>query len=323
MDFRTLKMLCMVAGLCLVHTHARAEAYPNQTIKIVVPFAPGGGVDAVARLISEKLKTQLNVPVIVENRAGASGTIGGAHVERSTPDGYTLLLSSNTHTMAKYVIANAPYDPLKDFTFVARVGSAPLMTVLAPDKPQKTLAEIAQAIKTSPDKWTAGTPALGSPSHIATIAFMRLTGAKLTITPYRGTAPALSDVAGSHIQLLTDAMLVLYPMAKGGKVKGIAITGDKRSEIAPDVPSAAESGVPGLDVTAWYGVWGPKGLPDDIVKKLNAAVVQATKELAQENKLQQLGAEPVYETPEQFRAFTEKEVARNAELLNSVGFKPE
>jgi tripartite-type tricarboxylate transporter receptor subunit TctC len=324
MGFRILKMLCIVGSIGLLQAHARAaESYPNQPIKIVVPFAPGGGVDAVARLMSEKLKAQLHVPVIVENRAGASGTIGGAHVERSTPDGYTLLLSSNTHTMAKYVIANAPYDPLKDFAFVARVGRAPLMTVLAPDKPQKTLAEIAQAIKASPAQWTAGTPALGSPSHIATIAFMHLTGAKLTITPYRGTAPALNDVIGSHIQLLTDAMLVLYPMAKSGKVKGIAVTGDKRSEIAPDVPSAAESGVPGLDVSAWYGVWGPKGLPDDVLKKLNAAFAKATKGLVEEGKLQQLGAEPVYETPEQFRAFTEKEVARNAELLNSVGFRPE
>jgi tripartite-type tricarboxylate transporter receptor subunit TctC len=324
MHFRTAKMLCLVAALGFVQTHApAAEVYPNQAIRIVVPFAPGGGVDAIARLMAEKVKMQLNVSVIVENRAGASGTIGGAHVERAAPDGYTLLLSSNTHTMAKYVIANAPYDPLKDFTFIARVGSAPLMTVLAPDRPQKTLAEIAQAIKASPDQWTAGTPALGSPSHIATIAFMHLTGAKLTITPYRGTAPALTDVAGSHIQLLTDAMLVLLPMAKGGKVKGIAITGDHRSEVAPDIPSAAESGVRGLDVTAWYGVWGPKGMPADVVSKLNAAFAKATKELATEGKLQQLGAEPVYETPQQFRAFTEKEVTRNAELLNSVGFRPE
>jgi tripartite-type tricarboxylate transporter receptor subunit TctC len=324
MIFRILKIVCLVTALGPLQAQARAaEAYPNQTIKIVVPFAPGGGVDAVARLMAERLKTQLNVPVIVENRAGASGTIGGAHVERSAPDGYTLLLSSNTHTMAKYVIATAPYDPLKDFTFIARVGRAPLMTVLAPNKPQNTLAEIAQAIKAAPDQWTAGTPALGSPSHIATIAFMHLTGAKLTITPYRGTAPALTDVVGSHIQLLTDAMLVLLPMAKAGKVKGIAITGDRRSEIAREIPSAAESGVPGLDVSAWYGVWAPKALPSEIILKLNSAFAQATKELAVEGKLQQLGAEPVYETPEQFRAFTEKEVARNAELLNSVGFRPE
>lgn len=324
MIFRILKIVCIVTAFGPLQAQARAaEAYPNQTMKIVVPFAPGGGVDAVARLMAEKLRTQFNVPVIVENRAGASGTIGGAYVERSAPDGYTLLLSSNTHTMAKYVIATAPYDPLKDFTFIARVGRAPLMTVLAPNKPQNTLAEIAQAIKAAPDQWTAGTPALGSPSHIATIAFMHLTGAKLTITPYRGTAPALTDVAGSHIQLLTDAMLVLLPMAKAGKVKGIAITGDRRSEIAPKIPSASESGVPGLEVSAWYGVWGPKGLPNEIILKLNSAFAQATKELAVEGKLQQLGAEPVYETPEQFRTFTEREVARNAELLNSVGFRPE
>ena len=165
--------------------------------------------------------------------------------------------------------------------------------------------------------------ALGSPGHIATIAFMQLTGAKLTVVPYRGTAPALNDVVGGHIQLLTDAMLVLLPMAKGGKVKGIAVTSRKRTKLAPDLPSAAESGVPGLDVSAWYGVWGPKGMPQDVVEKLNKAFTEATQELDKQGKLAAIGVEPVYETAEQFRAYTETEVARNAELLNSVGFQPE
>ena len=302
---------------------AQAGDYPDQTIKIVVPFAPGGGVDAVARLMAEKVSKALSVSVIVENRAGASGTVGGGYVERSKPDGYTLLLSSNTHSMSKQVLADAPYDPLKDFTFIARVGSAPLMTVLAPDKPQNSLADIAKAIKAHPDQWTAGTPALGSPSHIATIAFMQLTGTKLAVVPYRGTAPALNDVAGGHIQLLTDAMLILLPMAKAGKVKGIAVDSSKRTSLAPDLPSAAESGVPGLNVSAWYGVWGPKGVPQDVVAKLNKAFADATRELDKEGKLSKIGVEPVYETPDQFLDFTQKEVAHNAELLKSVGFKPE
>ena len=314
-------LIAVVAGV--VPAFAQTKGYPDQTIKIVVPFAPGGGVDAVARLMAERLGSELSVPVIVENRAGASGTVGGGYVQRAAADGYTLLLSSNTHSMAKQVLANAPYDPLKDFTFIARVGQAPLMTVMATDRPQTSLSDIAKAIKADPNTWTAGTPALGSPGHIATIAFMQLTGAKLTVVPYRGTAPALNDVVGGHIQLLTDAMLVLLPMAKGGKVKGIAVTSRKRTKLAPDLPSAAESGVPGLDVSAWYGVWGPKGMPQDVVEKLNKAFTEATQELDKQGKLAAIGVEPVYETAEQFRAYTETEVARNAELLNSVGFQPE
>jgi tripartite-type tricarboxylate transporter receptor subunit TctC len=320
------KLLCYMTALVVASLPVAAQTshYPNRPIKIVVPFAPGGGVDAVARLMAERLGSELSVPVIVENRAGASGTVGGGFVQRASPDGYTLLLSSNTHAMAKQVLADAPYDPLKDFTSVARIGQAPLMTVMAADRPQTSLAEIAKAIKANPRAWTAGVPALGSPGHIATIAFMQLTGAKdLTIVPYRGTAPALNDVVGGHIQLQFDAMLVLLPMAKSGKVKGIAITSSKRTSLAPDIPSAAESGVPGLDVSAWYAIWGPKGMPQDVVEKLNKACADATRELEKQGKLAAIGVEPVYETPEQFRAFTEKEVARNTELLNSVGFKPE
>lgn len=314
------------AALLLAPAFAAAQGgdYPSKVIKIVVPFAPGGGVDVLARLIAEKLPGKLNgAPVIIENRAGANGSIGGNAVQQSAPDGYTLLFSSNTHSMAKLVMAKAPYDPLTDFTFIARVGEAPLLTVMSPLRPEKTLGEIAAAAKREPDRWTAGTPALGSPSHIATIQFMRLANVNLTITPYRGTAPALTDVAGGHIQLLTDAMVILLPMAKTGQVRAVAITGKKRSALAPDLPTAAESGLPGLDVAAWYGLWGPKGMPADIVKKLNAACADVIKELAQAGKLHDLGVEPVYETPEDFARYTAAEVARNADLLKSVNFQPQ
>ena len=238
--------------------------YPNRTIRIVVPFVPGGGVDTLARMFAEKMQPKLGVTVIVENRAGASGTVGGASVLQSPADGYTVLFSSNTHSMAKQVMSKPPYDPLTDFTPIARVGEAPLLAVMSPQLPQKTLAEVAAAARQNPERWTAGTPSLGSPGHIATIEFNRLSNVILTITPYRGTAAALTDVAGGHIQLLIDAVLVLLPMARGGQVKGLATTTSKRSALAPEVPTAAESGMPGLEVIAWYGMWGPAGMPDEI-----------------------------------------------------------
>lgn len=297
--------------------------YPDRTIHIIVPFVAGGGVDVLARMIAEKMQARLGVNVIVENRAGASGTIGGSAVQQAAPDGYTLLFSSNTHSMTKLVMAKPPYDPLTDFTSIARVGVAPLLTVMSTKMPQKTLAEVAEAARKNPDQWTAGTPALGSPSHVATIQFMRLAKVNLTITPYRGTAPALTDVAGGHIQLLTDAIVILLPMAREGKVKGLAVTTPKRSAIAPDIPTAAESGLPGLEVVAWYGLWGPKGLPDGVVKRLNTASADAIRELAQAGSLAKLGVEPVQETPEQFARYMAAEVARNAELLKSVNFVPQ
>jgi tripartite-type tricarboxylate transporter receptor subunit TctC len=299
------------------------NAYPDRTIRIVVPFAAGGGVDVLARMMAERMQAKMGVNVIVENRAGANGTIGGSGVQQSAPDGYTVLFSSNTHSMAKQVMAKPPYDPLTDFTPIARVGEAPLLAVISPKMPQKTLAEAAEAARKNPEQWTAGTPALGSPGHIATIQFMRLAKVDLTITPYRGTAPALTDVAGGHIQLLTDAILVLLPMAREGKVKGLAVTSPKRSAIAPEIPTAAESGLPGLEVVAWYGMWGPKGMADDVVKRLNAASAVAIHELALAGRLADVGVEPVDETPEQFARYMAAEVARNGELLKSVNFQPQ
>jgi tripartite-type tricarboxylate transporter receptor subunit TctC len=297
--------------------------YPNRTIRLVVPFVPGGGVDTLARMFAEKMQAKLGVSVIVENRAGASGTVGGASVLQSPPDGYTVLFSANTHSMAKHVMSKAPYDPLTDFAPIARVGEAPLLAVIAPQLPQKTLAEVAAAARQNPERWTAGTPSLGSPGHIATIQFNRLSNNNLTITPYRGTAAALTDVAGGHIQLLIDAVLVLLPMARSGQVTGLATTASKRSALAPEIPTAAESGMPGLEVTAWYGMWGPGGMPGELVRRLNAISAEVTRELASARRLADIGVEPVYETPEEFVRFTAAEVARNAQLLKSVNFQPQ
>src|SRR5262249_39118767 len=175
-------------------------------------------VDTLGRLLAEKLQAKLGQPVIIENRAGGSGTIGGGTVQQSSPDGYTLLFSSNTHSMTRLVMSKPPYDPLADFTSIARIGEAPLLTVMSPKMPQKTLSEVAKAARENPDRWTAGIRALASPSHIATISFMHLAKVALTISPYRGTAPALTDVAGGHIQLLTDSIVMLLPMARSGQV---------------------------------------------------------------------------------------------------------
>ena len=316
-------MAALALGLSLTAPVQAQGQFPSGTLKLVVPFAAGGGVDQAARLLGRQLQTDLGVSVIVENKAGASGTIGGKAVQMAPPDGMTLLFSAATHVLARQVLANPPYDPQADFAPVARVGEAPLMLVIPPGAPQKNLKEVLDAARAQPDKWTAAVPALGAPSHLATLLLAQQGSLKLTMTPYKGTAPALADVAGGHVQLLMDSIISIQAMAKSGKVKAIATTMARRSKVAPDVPTAAESGYPGMVYESWYGVWAPKGTPEDRVQLLNKAVNKAVDQLAKSGALDTLGIEPVQESIEQFRKYVAADVTRSPELLKEAGFKPE
>jgi tripartite-type tricarboxylate transporter receptor subunit TctC len=301
---------------------AQSKPYPAYPIKIIVPFAAGGGVDAFARLLAKQIEEKHGKSIVIENRAGANGTVGASGVLQSQPDGYTLLFSAATHVMARQVMSKVPFDPVTDFTPIARVGEAPMLVVMSPQKPQKSIGEVIEDARKNPDKWEFGVSAVGSPGHIATIAFSQLSGTKFTIVPYRGTAPALTDVTGGHIQLMIDPVIALLPMAREGQVKAIATTTAKRSQLTPDIPTAAESGMPGLEFSSWYGLWGPKNMPAETVAWLNTAMADATRELAASGRLAALGIEPIYENPDEFGRFIKREVARNAELLKAADFKP-
>jgi len=301
---------------------AQAKDFPSHPIRMVVPFAAGGGVDVFARLIAEKLKETKGYTVIVENRGGANGTLGGNVVKLAEPDGYNILFSAGTHVMAKSVMKAPPYDPIADFTPIARAGEAPMMLVMAPNLPQKTIRDIIADARKQPEKWTFATSALGAPGYLAIVAFNKLANLNLMIVPYRGTAPGLTDVAAGHVQLMIDPVLALLPMAQAGKVQAVAITSAKRSSLAPDIPTAAESGLPGLDHASWYGVWGPKGMPAELVSKLNADINEAVKALAASGQLAKVGIEPTIETPQMFDAFARNYLARGDELLKSTNFTP-
>lgn len=311
-----------VVGLRIAAASAQSDHYPNRSIRLVVPFVPGGGVDILARLLAEKLKEQKRTTVVVENRPGANGTVGGSAVQSSSPHGYTLLFSAATHVMARQVMLAAPYDPVTDFTPIARVGTAPMLLVMSPNLAPNTITELLEQTRREPERWTFATAALGSPGHIAIIAFNKLAGLNLVIAAYRGTAPGLADVAAGHVQLMIDPVLALLPMARAGQVKALAITTAQRSALAPDIATAAESGMPGLEFATWYGVWGPRGLPSGVVQWLNAAANEATRDLAKSGRLADLGIEAVAETPEEFARFIATDVARNAELLRSANFHP-
>ena len=318
----TKKMLSI--ALLTAATFASAQSkFPDGTIKLIVPFAAGGGVDNAARLIAKQMQSNLNVSIVVENKPGASGTIGAKFVQASPPDGQTLLFSASTQALTKLVMSNPPYDPLTDFSYVARVGEAPLLMVIAPALPQTKLKEVMDAAKQNPDKWTAGLPALGAASHLATLMFAKEGNLNLTMTAYKGTAPALTDVAGGHSQILIDSIISLQSMAKAGKVKPIIVTSAKRSSVMPSIPTASESGYPKFVTESWYGIWAPKGTPDDRVQFLNKAANEAVRQLSKSGAFEQLGIEPIVESVDEFKKYTGKYITENAELLKGAGFKPE
>lgn len=300
---------------------AGARKIGDRPVRVIVPFAAGGGVDVFARLLSEKLRQKNGLTMVVENRAGANGSIGGNVVRNSEPDGTTLLFSAGTHVMAQQVMKKAPYDPIADFAEIARVGEAPMILVASPKVAPNNIAELIAEARKAPDKWTFATSALGAPGHLAELDFNRLSGLNLLVQPYRGTAPALNDVAGGHVQLMIDPVLALLPLVKSKHVKALAVTTAKRTPLAPDYPTASESGLAGMHHASWYGVWGPKKLPTELVAQLNTLINNAVQELKSEGQLAKLGIEPVSETPAQFEAFAKSYLTRNAALLKASKFE--
>lgn len=320
------KLTKKLLGLVLLFMASLGMAqgkFPEGTIKMIVPFAPGGGVDNAARLIAKQMQTNLNVTFVVENKPGANGSVGGRAVQASVADGNTLLFSASTHVLAKHVMAAPPYDPLTDFAFVARVGEAPLMMVISPDLPQSKLKDVMDSVRQQPDKWSAGLPALGAAAHLGTLMFAKQGNLNLTTVVYKGTAPALTDVAGGHTQILIDSIVSLQAMAKSGKVKPVMVTSAKRSAVMPSVPTAVESGFPKFVTESWYGIWAPKGTPEDRVQLLNKAFNEAVRQLSKSGAFVPLGIEPVTESTDEFRKYTQSYVSESAELLKGAGFKPE
>ena len=312
------------AGAVAAPNVLRAQAaFPNRPIRIVVPVAPGGGVDTFARLIAAKAKTQHDVQFVVENRTGGNSTIGGLDVQRAAPDGYTVLFHASTHNVARLVLKNAPYDPVADFTPIALAGNAPLVHIVSNNRPEKTLAEIVAAAKASPDKWSFATAQLGAPGHLAAVAFNQYNGLNLPIIVYRGTAPAANDVVGGHVPMMIEAILSLLPMVRAGSVRAIAVTSTRRSTLAPEIPTMAEVGLPALNFGAWWAMWGPPGLPAELTRTINGWVNDAVKDLGAEGRLAALGIEPSAETPQAFAKFIAEDIDRSAKLLKAANFQPE
>jgi tripartite-type tricarboxylate transporter receptor subunit TctC len=297
--------------------------FPERPIRIIVPVAPGGGVDTFARLIAAKISSQRKADFVVENRTGGNGTVGGLDVQRAAPDGYTVLFHASTHNVARLVMRDVPYDPLTGFTPIALAGEAPLIHIIANGRPEKTVADIVSDAKAKPDDWSFATAQLGAPGHLAEVAFNQYTGLNVPVVAYRGTAPAANDVAGGHVPMMIEAILSLLPLVRGGTVRAVAVTGKKRSTLAPDIPTMAELGLPELDFGAWWAMWGPPGMAAGLVDTLNGWVNDAVQALASDGRLDALGIEATAKTPAEFAQYLRADLDRSAKLLKAANFVPQ
>jgi tripartite-type tricarboxylate transporter receptor subunit TctC len=311
---------CLLGAAPLV-AHAQT-GYPNKPIRLVVPFAPGGSTDALARLLAEELRVQLGQTVIVENKAGAGGNIGSDMAAKAPADGYTVLVAAAGPTVINpSLYSKMPYDPAKDLRPVTLLIQEPNLMAVNPKIPATTVAEFIAYAKSKPTEISFGSPGNGSPAHLAGEWFNQLTGTTMTHVPYKGTGPALNDLLAGQIAMMIDNMPALWPHVQSGKLRALAVSTDKRAAAAPNVPTLTESGVKGLVFGAWKGLMVPVATPQDIVDRLHAASVKALANPEFRKRLIELGAEPVGSTPAQFAAVIKAETASWAALVKSTGTK--
>jgi tripartite-type tricarboxylate transporter receptor subunit TctC len=301
----------------LAGTPAQA-AWPEKPVTIVVPFPPGGSTDTLARVLTGPLQTAFGQSFVVDNRAGATGTIGAGQVKRAAPDGYTLLVSSlGPFVIAPHLIKSMPYDALKDFDLLTVAVRAPNVLVVPAASPLKTVADVIAAAKKDPGKLTFASSGNGSSDHLTAELFWLQTATSGTHVPYKGGAPAIQDLLGGQVDASFQNVNAVLQHIAAGKLRAVAVTGDKRSAVLPDVPTLSESGVKGVDVYSWQGIAAPKGLPADVKTKLHAALVAALNDPQIKADFAKVGVEVVANTPAQFASFQQSEFARWKSLIET------
>lgn len=294
----------------------------DKTVRVIVPWPPGAANDALGRLVAERIRAKFGCTTVVENRVGGAGLLGTRAVIQAEPDGYTLLASAFNTAVMPMVLKAADFNPETDLEFVARTAVAPLVCVMSGSMPQKTLAEVIAAAKAEPAKWNFAISSMGSAGHLATIDWVRRSGAAIPMVPYRGTVPALQDIMGGAVQLLIDPSFALLPAAKdAAKVRALGIATARRSVLAPDLPTMAEAGMPGFEFNSWYGIWAPKGTPRAIQSTLNTLIQETMRDPEVVKRLTATLIEPVAESSEESRKFIRSEIVRATELLKSVNFE--
>lgn len=313
----------LIVFVFILSAQAQTNTYPDRQIKIISPFATGGIADTFSRVMAQGLSEAWSVPVIVENKTGGGGNIGADFVAKSPADGYTLVMGNiGSHAVNPYLMKNMPYDPLRDFQPIAFVLDAEGLLVVNPDVPAKNVAELIAYIRANPGKISYGSGGVGTTSHLAGELFKSLAKTDMVHIPYKGNAPAITDLIGGQTQVMFATMPTVLPYVKTGKLRALAVIGNTRSPSLPDIPTVAET-LPGFDVSNWIGIFAPSGTPSSIVAKLNGEIIKIMQQPNVQKRLETEGAKFKVMTPDQFAVFQKNEASKWAKTIRDAGLKPE
>lgn len=316
----------LLAGLLLVAAGiaapALAQGFPDRPVTLVVPYPAGGSADILARTVGQKLAAQLGQPVVVENKGGAGTAIGARFVAEAKPDGYTLLLGTVSSQAINPAMSKVGYDPVKDFVPVSALASIPFVLVAHPGAPYGSVAELLAAARQAPGSISYASAGPGTSNHLAGEMLASAAKLKLLHVPYRGSAPALADVLAGHVPLMFDLQTTSLPNIATHKLKPLAVTGSRRSSLLPEVPTVAESGLPGFEVSAWFGVFAPAKLPPPVLRQLSAAMAKVLEDPALAQRLREIGAEPDPRNAAQFTAYVGEEAGKYATVVKTAGLAP-
>jgi tripartite-type tricarboxylate transporter receptor subunit TctC len=323
MHYRISSLLFALVALATfaAPTSGWTQGYPNRQVRLVVPFPAGGPADALGRVIGEQLSKTWGQPVIIENRGGAGGNLGAEVVARAAPDGYTLLLNASSHVINASLYEKLPYDAIRDFTPVSEVASYMLVLVVHPSVPANSVKEFVAFAKQRPDGLSVANAGLGTPTHLAAVLFAQAADVKLIHVPYRGAAPASTDLVGGQVPAMFNNPVNAVPQVRSNNLRALATTGAQRLSLLPDTPTVAESGYPGFETRTWYGLFGPAGMPADVVRKLHADVAAALRIPGIANGLVAQGWDITASAPEQFSAVLQSEFDRWSAVVKRAGIK--
>lgn len=303
---------------------AHAQTYPSRAIRYIVPFPPGGGQDVVARQFGPRLSELLGQPVIIDNRPGGGATIGAEAAARSPPDGHTIFMASNTtHAINPNLYQKLGYDPIRDFAPVSQLASLANILVVHPSLPARTLKELTALARSRPGELNFGSSGNGTPAQLAGVMYSQAAGIRMVHVPYKGSGPALTALLSGETQLMFGSMTSSIPFVNSGRLRALAVTGAKRSAAVPGVPTVAESGYPGFEATAWYGIALPAGAPPAVVNRLHAEIVKVLHAADFRNALLAQGAEPVGNRPDEFAAYIAAELKRYTKIVRDAGLRPD
>jgi tripartite-type tricarboxylate transporter receptor subunit TctC len=318
MQIRTILLALTLAAPAAAH----AQAWPAKPIKYIVPFAPGGTTDILGRMVAAGLSTTLGQPVVVENKPGQAGSIGAAECARAAPDGYTLCGGTiSSHAINASLYTKLPYDPIKDFAPITLLASLPNMLIVHPSINAGSVKELVATLKANPNKYSFGSAGNGTSQHISGELFKIMTGTQMQHIPYKGSGPMIPDLLAGTIQLSFENITTAYPQVKSGKLKALAVTSSKRSFVAPEVPTMAEAGLAGYDISSWQAMYAPGGTPKEIVTRLHAESAKILRAPDNAKKLQDLGLDAGGITPEELTAFMRAEIPRLGKVVKESGAK--